>query len=278
MIPTETKLEIIESVISAGITKIQCTSFVSPKAIPQMQDAPLIARTLLERHPDLDLFALVPNFRGAQAAVAAGMSTVSPVISLSETHNRNNVRRTHQESFDELKRIMDTFPDLHIEQDVATAFGCPFEGKMPTSALVDFVGTLYGFGIRSFNICDTIGVAYPTQVRNSFTALMAAYPDAHFSVHIHDTRNMGIVNSLEAVRCGVDTVQTTLGGLGGCPFAPGATGNTATEDFVYLLDREGYETGIDQKKLLAAAKLEVEKIPGNYSGHHIHINVEQADF
>ncbi len=278
MIPTETKLEIIEAILASGVKKLQCTSFVSPKAIPQMQDASEIAKTLLEKHPEVDLFALVPNFRGAQSAVEAGLKTVSPVISLSVSHNQNNVRRTHEQSFDELKRIMDTFPELNIDLDVATAFGCPFEGRMTVPALVDFVGKLYDLGIRSFNICDTIGVAYPTQIRETFQALMAAYPDVHFSVHIHDTRNMGILNSLEAERCGVDTVQTTLGGLGGCPFAPGATGNTATEDFVYLLDREGYETGIDQKKLLAAAKLEVEKIPGNYSGHHIHINVEQKGF
>ena len=278
MISTQSKLEIIEAILAAGVKKLQCTSFVSPKAIPQMQDAAEVTRYLLEHHPETDLFALVPNFHGAKSAVECGLKTVSPVISLSASHNMNNVRRTHQESFDELKRIMDTFPELNIDLDVATAFGCPFEGPMPTEALRDFVGKLYDLGIRSFNICDTIGVAYPSKVQDVFHTLMTAFPDVHFSVHIHDTRNMGMLNSLEAVRCGVDTVQATLGGLGGCPFAPGATGNTATEDFVYLLDREGYETGIDQKKLLAAAKLEYEKIPGNYSGHHIHINVEQKGF
>ena len=116
---------------------------------------------------------------------------------------------------------MDTFPELNIDLDVATAFGCPFEGRMTVPALVDFVGKLYDLGIRSFNICDTIGVAYPTQIRETFQALMAAYPDVHFSVHIHDTRNMGILNSLEAVRCGVDTVQTTHSGRPGrLPLCP----------------------------------------------------------
>lgn len=203
-----------------GVKKLQCTSFVSPKAIPQMQDATQIAQTLLEKHPEVDLFALVPNFRGAQSAVEAGLKTVSPVISLSVSHNQNNVRRTHEQSFDELKRIMDTFPELNIDLDVATAFGCPFEGRMTVPALVDFVGKLYDLGIRSFNICDTIGVAYPTQIRETFQALMAAYPDVHFSVHIHDTRNMGILNSLEAVRCGVDTVQTTLAAWAAAPLPP----------------------------------------------------------
>lgn len=278
IIPTADKLEIIDAIIAAGVKKLQCTSFVSPKAIPQMQDAAEVCRTLLEKHPEVDLFALVPNFHGAKSAVECGLKTVTPVISLSASHNMNNVRRTHEQSFDELKRIKDTFPEVAIDLDIATAFGCPFEGPMSTEALRDFVGKLYDLGVRCFNICDTIGVAYPSKVRDVFQTLIGTFSAAHFSVHIHDTRNMGMLNSLEAIRCGVDTVQTTLGGLGGCPFAPGATGNTATEDFVYLLDREGYETGIDQKKLLAAAKLEYKKIPGNYSGHHIHINAEQKGF
>ena len=281
MIPTEVKLEIIEAILAAGVKTLQCTSFVSPKAIPQMQDAAKIAAYMLEKHPDIETFALVPNFQGAKLAAEVGLKKVAPVISLSASHNQNNVRRTHQESFDELKRIMDTFPELELDLDVATAFGCPFEGRMTTSALVDFVGKLHDMGIRQFNICDTIGVAYPAQVREAFGALLTAFPDARFSAHIHDTRNMGILNSLEAVRCGIDTIQTTLGGLGGCPFAPGApgaTGNTATEDFVYVLELEGYDTGIDQKKLVEAARLEAEKIPGNYSGHHMHITVEQKGF
>ncbi len=277
-IPTETKKAVIDRIIAAGVKSVQCTSFVSPKAIPQMQDAAEVARYCVETYPDVDFFALVPNFRGAEGAVAAGLKKVTPVISLSVSHNKNNVRKTHEESFAEFKRIQDAFPDLKLDVDIATAFGCPFEGRMTTQALVEFVGKLHDMDIREFNICDTIGVAYPGQIREVFTELPKAFPDTHFSVHIHDTRNMGILNSLEAVRCGVDTVQTTLGGLGGCPFAPGATGNTATEDFVYLLNLEGYETGIDQKKLVEAAKFEVEKIPGNYSGHHIQINVEQKGF
>ncbi|MBQ6450533.1 MAG: hydroxymethylglutaryl-CoA lyase [Solobacterium sp.] len=277
-IPTETKIEIIDRIIASGVKHIQCTSFVSPKAIPQMSDAAEVASYCINKYPELDFFALVPNFRGAQNAVAAGLKKVTPVISLSVSHNLNNVRKTHEQSMDEFKQIMDTFPELTLDVDIATAFGCPFEGRKTTPELVDFVGKLHDMGIRNFNICDTIGVAYPSQVRDVFTTLLKTFPDTHFSVHIHDTRNMGILNSLEAVRAGVDTVQTTLGGLGGCPFAPGATGNTATEDFVYLLNLEGYETGVDQKKLLAAAKYEVEKIPGNYSGHHIQISVEQKGF
>lgn len=221
--------------------------------------------------PSAAFFALVPNLHGAKSAVAAGIKELTAVISLSKSHNMSNVRRTHQESFDELKQIIDLFPDVKIDLDIATSFGCPFEGRMPVHALVDFVGTLRELGVRNFNICDTIGVAYPAQVRAVFTALMAAFPETGFSVHIHDTRNMGIVNSYEALKCSVANIQTTPGDLGGCPFAPGATGNTATEDLNYMLSLEGYESGIGQKKLLAAAKLLHSKVQGNYSGHHISI-------
>lgn len=271
MIPSETKLEVIDSIIQAGVKTIQCTSFVSPKAIPQMWDAAEITKKLLEKYPNISFFALVPNFRGAESAVQAGLHKISTVVSLSASHNMNNIRRTHQESFDEIKRILDTFSDIDVEIDVATAFGCPFEGHMSAERLLEFVGKLADIGITDFNICDTIGVAHPSQVRSVFSELIKAFPTVHFSAHIHDTRNMGMLNSYEAVRCGIDTIQTTLGGLGGCPFAPGATGNTATEDFAYLLEQEGFDTGIDVKKLIAAAKLQAEKIPGNYSGHHIHI-------
>lgn len=140
------KVAIIRKMAEAGFKRIEAVSFVSPKAIPQMQDAAKIAAYMLEKHPDIETFALVPNFQGAKLAAEAGLKKVAPVISLSASHNMNNVRRTHQESFDELKRIMDTFPELEL--DVATAFGCPFEGRMATSALVDFVGKLHDMGIR----------------------------------------------------------------------------------------------------------------------------------
>lgn len=277
-ITPEIKCEVIDATIAAGVKRIQCTSFVSPKAIPQMRDAAQVAQYVIEKYPGMEVTALVPNFRGAQNAVSAGIKEVATVISLSKSHNKANVNRTHEESFDELKRILDAFPELKIDLDVATAFGCPFEGRAQVDQLVEFVGKLWDIGIRCFNICDTIGVAYPSQVRESFAALMKAFPQARYSAHIHDTRNMGIVNSLEAVRSGVKMIQTTLGGLGGCPFAPGASGNTATEDFNYMLLCEGYETGIDHQKLLAAARLLKSKVDGNYSGHHINITTDQCGF
>lgn len=276
MIPTQLKLEIIDGLVSAGIKRVQCTSFV--RAIPQMADARQVVEAVLAKYPSVGFFALVPNYHGAKAAVEAGLSEISPVISLSEAHNKANVNRTHEESYVELQRIRQDFPDLTITQDIATVFGCPFAGEMTVDALLTMIGRVTQIGIDRVTLCDTIGVAYPAQVREVITAVRAAYPALPLSIHIHDTRNMGVLNSYTAVQCGVDHVQTAVGGLGGCPFAPGATGNTSTEDLVYLLQKEGYETGIDFDALLATAKLAQENISGNFSGHHINITTKQCGF
>lgn len=270
-IPVEDKLHFIDGLADAGIRHIQITSFVSPKAIPQMRDAAEVARESLARHPDLNLFALVPNLRGAQSAKEAGLGKVSNVISLSESHNKANIRKSHDDSFAELDRILDSVPGLDVSVDVATAFGCPFEGKIPADRLVDFIGRAHDKGIREFTLCDTTGMANPAQVRSVVEKVTNAFPDAVFQAHIHDTRNMGMVNTLAAVEAGINYVQSTLGGLGGCPFAPGASGNTATEDLVNMLNEMGFETGVDQEKLTLLAREEKERIPGIYSGHLLNI-------
>ena len=270
-IPTENKIKIIDGLVKAGIKNIQITSFVREKAIPQMRDAPRIAEAVLGAYEGVDFFALVPNFYGAKAAVAAGLKEISPVISLSESHNKANVKRTRDKSIEELKRIRQSFPDVRITQDIACVFGCPFEGEMPIQDLVDLVGRVKETGINAFTLCDTVGMAYPSLIERVFSTMKKEYPDTEFNVHIHDTRNMGILNSYVALNCGADSVQTSIGGLGGCPFAPGATGNTSTEDLVYMLNQCGYDTGIDFDILLETAKYELSVIDGNYSGHHIRI-------
>ena len=229
---------------------------------------------MLDKYGDsgIEFFALVPNFYGAKAAWEAGLREITPVMSLSESHNRNNVKRTCQESLDELKRIRDAFPEMKITQDIATVFGCPFEGEMKsTGPLLDLIGKMRDIGIHHFTLCDTIGVAYPTMIREVFSAVKKAFPEDEFNVHIHDTRNMGIINSMTALEVGADSVQAAIAGLGGCPFAPGATGNTSSEDLVYMLNKCGYDTGVDFDKLLRTAKYAYEKINGNFSGHHINI-------
>jgi hydroxymethylglutaryl-CoA lyase len=267
-IPLETKLEIIDGLIATGIRHLQITSFVSPKAVPQMKDAREVTERCVEAYPDTDMFALVPNLRGAEAAWESGLKWVTYVVSLSESHNRANIRRTHEESYAELDRIRSALPDLEVAMDLSTAFGCPFEGAKTAEDVVPFLEPYIESGIRSVTLCDTIGIANPARVRKTIRAVQAAFPDLDLQIHIHDTRNMGMVNTLAAIEEGVANVQATLGGLGGCPFAPGASGNLATEDVAFMLTEMGYDIGIDVPQLVDLARRQAGLIPtGQFSGH-----------
>lgn len=275
-IPLETKIHIIEGLVAAGMKHLQITSFVSPKAIPQMKDARELASVCIEKYPDADFFALVPNLRGAETAWESGMKWVSYVVSLSESHNQANIRRSHEESFAELQRIQEAYPQLDVCLDLATTFGCPFEGTKTAEDVLPFLKPYVESGIRTVNLCDTIGIANPAQVRKTVTAVKNAYPMLDLQIHIHDTRNMGMVNTLAAIELGVDKVQSTIGGLGGCPFAPGASGNLATEDLAFMLMEMGYETDVDIRKMVELAKYQAGAIPsGQYSGHLYKIQEEK---
>ena len=275
LIPTEEKLTVIDALIGAGVRHMEFTSFVSPKAIPQLADAAEVTRVALSSHPDADLFALVPNLRGAQNAYALGLRKVCYVVSLSKSHNKANINRTHEQSLEAYQEIRRELPDLDIIVDLATAFGYPFEGKYeePEQA-VAFLKDYVDAGMKTCCLCDTIGIADPAQVRRLISAIQAAYPALELMVHFHDTRGLGMVNTLTAIGMGVTKVQSALGGLGGCPFAPGASGNLSTEDLVWMLNEMGYDTGISFSKLLAAAKQQSAAVPGQYSGHHIRIQQE----
>lgn len=275
MLTFEEKISVIDALVNAGVDEIEVTSFVSPKAIPQMADATQLAEYCLEHYPNVKFWALAPNFRGAENAYKAGIRNISYVISVSETHNKANINRTHDESFAELKRILDTFPDLNVAVGMATALGCPFEGIPSDEKVLAFTQRLYDTGVRSIYLADTIGIADPAQVRRLCKAVTERFADCEWQVHIHDTRGMGLVNTLAAIESGIDKVQSTLGGLGGCPFAPGASGNTATEDLVYMLQRMGYEVDIDFDKLLAASKFQKSFVNGIYSGHQMNIEAKQ---
>jgi hydroxymethylglutaryl-CoA lyase len=277
-IPTEIKLKTIDAAVDSGIKNIQITSFVHPKAIPQMKDAKEITEYCIANYPNINLFALVPNLFGAREAVNSGLKELSYVISVSQTHNLKNVKRTHDESFKELMQIMDSYADVKINLDVATAFGCPFEGSFSLEKIMSFLERAYHAGVRSFNLCDTIGIATPDKIKELIESALKKYLDCEFQIHIHDTRNMGIINTYTAIECGVNKVQTTIGGLGGCPFAPGASGNTSTEDLVYMLNKMGFDTGIDFEKLLIVAKYLKENVSGNYSGHHVEIDPNKVFF
>lgn len=276
-IPMENKLRIIDAIAAAGVKNIQVTSFVSPKAIPQMADAAEVAAACTEKYPDLSLYALAPNLRGASNAWNAGIKHIFYVVSLSASHNKANINRTHEQSMQEYLNIRESLPDMEITIDLATTFGCPFEGKPSTQAVVDFIGSYVEAGVGEVDLCDTVGLANPAQVREVIAAVRSAFPSLGLQVHIHDTRNMGMVNTLAAIEAGVTKCQSTLGGLGGCPFAPGASGNLATEDLVYMLNDMGCETGIDTDALVNAARLEKGLLgEGNFSGHLMNITSPQC--
>jgi hydroxymethylglutaryl-CoA lyase len=270
-IPLEVKLKIIDKLVTSGVKHMEVTSFVSPKAIPQLKDAKEVSAVVFEKYPDIDFFSLIPNLYGAKSAWNAGFKKAAYVVSLSASHNKANINRTHEDSFNELKNIKNQFPDLNIILDLATAFGCPFEGKDNNYKVVEFLKDYVALGVDEICLCDTIGIGSPREVREIIGMVKEAYPNLILHAHIHDTRNMGMVNTLAAIESGVINIQSTLGGLGGCPFAPGASGNLATEDVVYMLNEMGYETGIKFDRIVEAAKYENSKIIGIYSGHQINI-------
>ena len=276
-IPKENKLLIIDAIAASGVKHIQVTSFVSPKAIPQMADSAEVAAACAEKYPELSLYALAPNLRGAYNAWNAGIKHIFYVVSLSASHNKANINRTHEQSMQEYLNIHENLPDMEVSIDLATTFGCPFEGKPSTQAVVDFIGSYVEAGVGEVDLCDTVGLANPAQVREVIASVKSAFPSLELQVHIHDTRNMGMVNTLAAIEAGVTKCQSTLGGLGGCPFAPGASGNLATEDLVYMLNGMGYGTGIDTDALITAARLEKELLgEGNFSGHLMNIASPQC--
>lgn len=275
MLTFDEKIKLIDGMIQAGVREMEVTSFVSPKAIPQMADASQLAAYCIEKYPDVKFWALAPNFRGVENAYNAGVRNISYVISVSESHNKANVRRTHDESFAELEKILITFPDIKLSLGMATSLGCPFEGIPSDEKVLAFCQRAYDVGVRSMYLADTIGLADPRQVRNLTKACTERFSDCEWQAHIHDTRGMGLANTLAAIECGITKVQSTLGGLGGCPFAPGASGNTATEDLVFMLERMGYETGINFEKLLEVSKFQRSFVEGIYSGHQMNIDAKQ---
>lgn len=271
MISAETKLKYIRGMLDSGVKVMQIGSFVSPKAVPQMATTGELARTLVNEYPDVELNALVPNLKGAVLAHDAGLRSICYVMSVTESHNKANIGKTREASLADLKVLKESMTDMKICMSLSTVFGCPFEGRTPSSAVFELVEKGANMGIDRFEMGDTIGSAAPAQVIEIFSELRRRYPDFTFIAHMHDTRNNGILNSWLAAMNGADIVHTALGGLGGCPFAPGASGNTATEDFVYLLEKSGVHTGIDLTKVIALAKEMHGEIEGVYSGHQINI-------
>jgi hydroxymethylglutaryl-CoA lyase len=265
-IPTPRKIQIIEGIIHAGLDTIQLTSFVSPKAVPQMKDAAEVTKTILDQYGPRRFSALVPNYRGAQIAYETGIRRISYVISVSESHNRKNVGMDRYTSWEQLRKISKDFSDLSIRLDLATVFSCPFEGEIRLGEAMEQVKLGTAAGFAEISLSDTMGTANPLQTKRVLAAMKNEFPEVEFTLHFHDTQGMALLNYFIAAQLGFTHFESSLAGLGGCPFAPGATGNLATEDLVNMFESIGVNTCVDLEKLLEAAAIVREHIEPHPSG------------
>ncbi len=267
-IPTADKVAIIEGLIAAGLKNFELTSFVSPKAIPQLADAVDVCRTILAKYNgQINGSALVPNLRGAQSAWDAGIREVACVISVSTSHNRANINRTHDESIADLAKMLDSLPGMTVRVDLATAFACPFEGWVQPEAVGALAKRIHQLGVKKIVLADTIGVATPDRVYALSTYMRQNFPDVDLALHLHDTRGMGLSNTLAGLMAGITAFETSIAGLGGCPFAPGAAGNTATEDMINMMRDMNIATGVSREKLLDVVGLVGEKVEAPINSH-----------
>jgi hydroxymethylglutaryl-CoA lyase len=245
----------VNGLIAAGLRSFEVTSFVAPRAVPQMRDAAEVMAGI-RRVPGLELTALVPNARGAERAAASGVDAMVVFLSASESHNQANVNRSRDSSlagFAEVARIAQA-AGIEVKGAIATAFGCPFEGDVPVSDVVDLARAYAGLGIRRLTLGDTTGMATPPLVQERVRALRAALPELAITLHFHNTRGVGLACVYAGLLEGIDRYEASVGGLGGCPFAPGATGNICTEDLVYLLEQCGVATGVDGEAVAEVAR------------------------
>ena len=268
VMPTEAKKAWIKALAEAGVSEIEVGSFVPPKLLPQMADTAEIvafAKTI----PGLDVVALVPNLKGAERAIACGVDKMSIPFSMSETHSINNVRKDHPAMIEEIKAIADLVAQQpegqrpYFEVGLSTAFGCTIEGPVPDDQIVRLAEAAMEAGVAEVGLSDTTGYANPAQVTRLVRKVKAAIgSDKLNTLHLHNTRGLGLANVMAGLAEGISTFDSSLGGLGGCPFAPGASGNIVTEDLVFMLEAMGIDTGIDLTKLLKVRDIVAEALPG----------------
>ena len=267
IMPTADKKRWITALARAGVKEIEVGSFVSPKLLPQMADTGEIVRHAIAI-PDLEVAVLVPNLKGAQLAVEAGAHKITLPMSVSETHSLRNIRRTHDQVIEEAKSIsalIEGLPDdrqPHFEGSLSTAFGCTIEGPIEDAVILRSAERLMAAGCDEVGLSDTTGYADPTSMKRLIRAVRATVGEAHLTgVHLHNTRGLGLANILAAYEEGITTFDSSLGGLGGCPTAPGASGNVVTEDLVFMFESMGVDTGIDLHALMATRDLVQAALP-----------------
>jgi hydroxymethylglutaryl-CoA lyase len=271
-VPTDAKVALINALSRTGVSRIEAVSFVHPRAIPQMADADEVW-SRVERNPAVTYSALVPNSRGASRAIDAGFADIEVVVSASDTHNRKNVNRSTDESLADIAEIIKQVHDAggNLEVIVSTAWGCPYEGDVPVSRVVEVARRAVDAGADTLTYGDTTGMATPTRVIDLVTRTQETLRDVPLALHFHNTRGTGLANLYAALQLGVTNYDASVGGLGGCPYAPGATGNIATEEVAAMLEDMGIATGVDIDMLLDVAAL-----AQRYVGKELPSNVLRA--
>jgi len=269
-VPTADKIRWIDQLAAAGHTYIEATSFVSPRWIPQLADAAAVMSGIARR-PGVTYAALIPNMKGLQHALAAGIDEAAVFLSVSETHNRSNVNKSVAETLHELRAVAEGALQAGrtVRGYISTVFGCPFEGAVPLTDVCRLIEAYLEMGVSEVSLGDTIGVANPKQVETVLAYLLARYPADVLALHFHDTRGMALANVLVSMEMGITRFDVSAGGLGGCPYAPGASGNLASEDLVNCLHAMGVTTGVDLEQLLAAAAYIQEKAERPYPASHM---------
>ncbi|PIF78302.1 hydroxymethylglutaryl-CoA lyase [Variovorax sp. 54] len=284
-IPTDDKVALIDRLSTLGYAKIEVTSFTSAKAIPALRDGEEVMQRIARR-PGVVYTALVPNVRGAERALESRIDEFNIVMSVSETHNLSNLRMTREQSFAQLTDVIALAKQARVPVNVSLScvFGCPMEGDVPLEAVQGWIDRFAALGVQGITLCDTTGMAHPTQVQAVCEAVRARHPALEWTAHFHNTRGMGLANTIAAVEAGIERLDMSLGGIGGCPYAPGATGNVATEDVVHMLQCMGYDTGMDLDGLIGAAT-ELESLVQHElssqvsrAGHRLTRHAPPADF
>jgi len=267
VVPTDLKLAWIKAEAAAGVRDIEVCSFVPPKLLPQFADAQQVAKGALQV-PGLTVAALMPNLKGAERGAALGVHRLDYVVSVSESHNMNNVRRSTADSLADLQRIADFLKTIPADKrprllcGLATSFGCTLEGNVPHDRVVQFAERVAATGVDEIALADTVGFANPNAIRTLVKRVRAAIGDKFvIALHLHDTRGLGIANVSAGIEVGIRHFDASLCGLGGCPWAPGATGNIVTEDVVFLAESLGFNTGIDLEKLVEARRIVQQALP-----------------
>lgn len=253
-VPTDTKVALIDALSRCGYAKIEVTSFTSAQSIPMLRDAEEVMGRI-DRVDGVEYTVLIPNLRGAERAMETKPDEFNLVMSTSETHNLTNLRMPREKSFAALREVIDRFgAQVPINVSLSACFGCPMEGDVPQTEVLFWAQRFADLGVRGLTICDTTGMAHPVQVARLCEALRKQFPGLQLTLHFHNTRGMGLANVAAAVQSGIDRFDGSLGGLGGCPYAPGASGNICSEDAIHMLDAMGLDTGMDLQRLLPVAR------------------------